>query len=185
MKKTTYTDEELLKALSHDDLQAFDRLFRNYFPKLKRFLAGFSGNETMAEDLAQDVFVKLWQNRTSLSHIRNLNAYLYTMARNALYNQLELSYYSHTLSEEHIPEIPTLESLEELLFADELEEIIRHTVEHMPPQRKMIFNLSRVEGLKNEEIATRLQIGKRTVETHISAALKELRKALAIFSLFF
>ena len=68
------TEKEQLLDLSNGDIKAFNDLFMLYFPKLKLFLSGFLDNEAEAEDLAQDVFVKLWQNRESLTRIENLNA---------------------------------------------------------------------------------------------------------------
>lgn len=183
VKSSSCAEEYCVKALSQGDVKAFDSLFASYFPKIKRFLSGFLDSPEEAEDLAQDVFVKLWQHRSSLIYVDNLNAYLYRIAKNTLYNYLEKNRYAEFSAS--IPEIPTMEMLEEILFAKELEEIIELAIEKMPPQRKTIFTLSRKEGISNEEIANRLQISKRTVETHISAALSDIRKAIRLLLLFF
>lgn len=179
------TENVLLVNISHGDIKAFENLFMHYFPKLKLFLAGFLDSEQEAEDLAQDVFVKIWQNRYSLGKIENLNAYLYRIAKNTLYTYLDRSFFPETIPELDYGYIPSSEELEEIVFAKELEEMIDVTISKMPLQRKKIFILSRKNGLSNEEIALQLNISKRTVETHISAALADLRKIIPILLLFF
>ena len=180
-----HIDKETVKALSGGDQQAFDALFREYFPKIKTFLLGFLKDEAEAEDLSQDVFMKIWQNRTTLADVENLNAYLYCAAKNTLYNYIERSRKATFYSIVHTMEIPTTDQLEELLMAKDLKKMIGHTVDQMPPQRKTIFKLSRNGHFSNDEIALQLNISKRTVEGHISAALADLRKVLHLFLFFF
>ena len=176
LMQNTDTERILLTNLSHGDAKAFESLFMLYFPKLKLFLSGFLDSEAEAEDLAQDVFVKLWQNRLSLAEVENLNAYLYRIAKNTLYTYLDRSYSPNT--------IPMEESFH-IASVEELEELIEVTIEKMPPKRKAIFCMSRKQGLSNDEIAFQLNISKRTVETHISAALTDLRKVISVLMLFF
>lgn len=178
-------EKHWLQAISCGDQKAFDELFKEYFPKIRKFLFGFLESDAEAEDLAQDVFVKLWQNKSFLENVDNLNAYLYRMSKNMLFNYLKHPRIRELTSISDFLEIPTMEKLEEILFADELEVLINTTVDRMPAQRKTIFNLSRRDKLTNAEIAVRLNISKRTVEAHISAALSDLRKVLYIFFIFF
>ena len=185
LMQNTDTERILLTNLSHGDAKAFESLFMLYFPKLKLFLSGFLDSEAEAEDLAQDVFVKLWQNRLSLAEVENLNAYLYRIAKNTLYTYLDRSYSPNTIPMEESFHIASVEELEEIVFAKELEELIEVTIEKMPPKRKAIFCMSRKQGLSNDEIAFQLNISKRTVETHISAALTDLRKVISVLMLFF
>lgn len=163
----------------------FESLFTTYYPKIQNFLAGFLDSKEEVEDLAQDVFVKIWQNRSQLIYVENINAYLYRIAKNTLFDYIEKTQKQRYTRTSNLPEVPTTDEVEELIFADELNDLINLTVEEMPQQRKTIFNFSRKEGLSNEEIAQRLGISKRTVETHISAALSDIRKVISIFLLFF
>lgn len=179
-------EKHLLEALSHEDKKAFELLFMTYYPKIKQFLSGFLDSIEEGEDLAQDVFVKVWQKRRSFAYVENLNAYLYRIAKNILYDHIEKSRKNHrTISDNELADIPSLESVEELIFADELNDLINLKIKQMPHQRRTIFTMSRHKGLSNQEIATHLNISKRTVETHISAALAELRKISPLLILFF
>lgn len=173
-------EDEYVKALSNGDSKAFELLFLRYQPKLVYFFAGFVHDNDIAQDLAQDLFFNLWNNRTKLSDIRSFQSYLYQMARNILYN-----YYDHSLVQEKYGAVQFLspsvsDDLEEQLFASELQALINLKVDQMPPQRKLIFRMSRMEGLSNEDIANQLNINKRTVENHLTAALADLRKMLKV-----
>jgi len=181
MNNQKITVEEL-DALSRGDIKAFDTLFMSYFPKVKTFLISFLESEMESEDLAQDVFIKIWNARSRLSDVVNINAYIYRITKNTLYTYLKSK--SLTVNLNDIKESPTTEDIERIIYAEELQELIDVAVENMPEQRKRIFRLSRKEGMSNDEIADKLQISKRTVETHISAALSILRKVVSSLSLF-
>jgi RNA polymerase sigma-70 factor (family 1) len=173
-------EDEYIRALSEGDEKAFELLFLRYQPKLIYFFTGFVHDEEIARDMAQDLFFNLWINRGKLAGVHSFCSYLYRMARNALYN-----YYDHTLVLEKYDAAQLFTSLsvsdtEEQFFAKELQDFINLKIEQMPPQRRQIFKMSRVEGLDNEEIALRLNISKRTVESHLSSALADLRKLLGI-----
>ena len=171
---------EKIKEGSHD---AFNKLFVEYYPQVKAFLFGFTKNIDDASDMAQDIFIKIWQNRDTLSQITNFKSYLFRTAKNAVLNFIE-----HTLVEKNFQEKVIAKNLskpyyqeiiEDDLYARELEILLDIAVEQMPEQRKRIFKLSRKEGLSNEEISHLLQINKRTVENHITNALKDLRKIVS------
>ena len=91
----TSREDEYVKALSNGDSKAFELLFLRYQPKLVYFFTGFVHDDEIAQDLAQDLFFNLWNNRSKLSDIRLFQSYLYQMARNILYN-----YFDHSLVQE-------------------------------------------------------------------------------------
>lgn len=180
-------EAKYLERLGRDDHKAFDALFTLYHPKVKSFLFGFVKNEDLASDMTQDIFFKVWVNRETISKVQSFKAYLFRMARNMIYD-----YYDHSLIEEkYVLKQQELNGelysnmIEEELYARELSLLIDISIEQMPTQRKRVFLMSRKEGLSNDEIATRLNISRRTVENHITKALQELRKLYLSFLCFF
>lgn len=171
-------DKNYIQLLSKGDVDAFDWIFLRYQPKVVAFINGFLKNTTLSEDIAQDIFLQVWENRQRLGEIEYLQSFLYKMAKNKVCNyfdhlQVEMKYQSVQIVENQDSYL----SPEELLFAAELDILIERTLESLTTQQKKIFQMSRFEGLSNAEIADLLKISKRTVENHITAALSQLRQA--------
>lgn len=172
-------DAVLSIALTHDERRAFDIIFTRYYPRVKQFVHGFCGDEYEAENIAQDIFMKLWIQRDKIPAIETLDAYVYMMAKNAALNALKRMVREQRSMAESL-EVADNANIEESLYGKELMEIIHRHIDQMPEQRRRVFTMSRIEGLRNEEIAQRLNISKRTVETHISVALAELRRLMLL-----
>lgn len=175
--------DNLAKAIASGSKLAFESVFLSYFPKVKRFISGLLQDENIAEDLAQDIFVKIWQNRSDLVNIENLNAYFYQAARNITYQhirkQLLIRKYRESHQEYMISNNLNLnEEQEEKIYANQLKAFIQATINRMPPQRKKIYEMSRLQGKKNDEIAQELAISKRTVENHLTQALADIRQTI-------
>jgi len=176
-------DMQYVRELVIGNHEAYKSLFMKYFPKVKYFIAHLVKSEAIAEELAQDIFMKIWENRSRLSSLQSFNSYIYRMAKNISLNHLEHKHIEQLYLENYDGE--TAFSTEEDLYAKEMELLEQLTVNNMPPQRKAIYEMSRKKGYKNDEIATELGISKKTVENHINLALKEIRKTLSLFSSFF
>lgn len=167
-------EEKYLKELAGGSRKAFEVLYMTYAPRVEYFLRGLLKNDLEAEDITQDIFYKIWSNRETIARLDSFKSYLFRMAKNAVYN-----HYSHLLVKENYIEI------EEKIHAEDLELLIVMSIEKMPPQRKKIFKMSRFEHLSNDEIAQQLNISKRTVESHISQAMSDLRKLLVLYVITF
>lgn len=170
-----------IKALSKGDQNAFKVLFLRFHPKLVNFLTGFIKDEEVANDMAQDIFIKIWRNHSCLSNVKSFSSYLFMMAHNAICDYFDHSLVSKKYTIEMLLRPLETENPEEKLFADELQSLIEIKIEQMPPRRGEIFKMSRIQGLSNEAIADKLNISKRTVENQITLALRELRQMLALF----
>ena len=185
----TMNDTELkyVRRLENNDSKAFDILFTQYYPQLKHFFLGFVKDEELANDMAQDIFFKVWINRKTISKVDSFNRYLFKMAKNMIYDHYdhELVKENYEQKERERTEYLYSDIVEEEIYAKELSLLIDIAIEKMPPQRKQIFVLSRKKGLTNEEIAKQLDINKRTVENHISLAIKELKKVMQNLLCFF
>ncbi len=174
---------ETLYNLQQGDAKAFEEVFLFYFNKIKIFIAAYIKSDSEAEELAEDLFVNLWVNRKAIQPEKSFNSYMHTMARNEALNYLRhkkvvQSYESQVLLND------CGECTDEELIARETSLLIDMAIDRMPEQRKKIFQLSRQQGLKNEEIAILLNTTKRNVESQLSLALKEIRQAISILMIF-
>lgn len=170
-------DKRYIQLLSKGDVRAFDWLFLRYQPKVVAFINGFLKNTTLSEDMAQDIFLQVWENKQRFVDVEYLQSFLFKMAKNRICNyfdhlQVEAKYQSVHSPEEH----DISYSPEELLFASELDALIDRALEGLTSQQKIIFQKNRFEGYSNAEIADQLGISKRTVENHLTTALAHLRR---------
>lgn len=177
-------NEKTVIALRNGDVKAFEELFTQYFGKVKYFILGILKSEEDAEELAQDIFVRLWLKRSALDPSKSFNAFLYTMARNAAFNFLKNQFIRETYLREQSSE-DSVCTTEEDLMVRETALIIEMTVSRMPQQRQTIYRMSRNDGIPNEQIADRLGISRKTVENQISLALKDLRTVVNCLVMFF
>lgn len=172
----------VIDASNHDKVG----VFLTYFDKVKYLLTGLLRSESDAEELAQDIFVKLWINRQSIDPSKAFNTYIYTIARNTA-----LNYLKHKLVEDNFLnslndfDVEEADSSDEILFAKEISLLVEMTVCRMPVQRRKIYQMSREKGISNNEIAEELGISKKTVENQISLALQEIKRVISAFLIFF
>lgn len=174
--------ENILNSLKKGDHKAFEKIFIAYYDRIRIFIFGYIKSEADAEEIAEDLFVNLWLNRESIDTTKSFNSYLHTVARNASLNFLKHKFVRDSHQENWVVSEESFNSEDELI-AKETSLLIEMAVDKMPAQRREIYRLSRNEGLKNEEIATRLNTTKRNVESQLSLALKELRKAILTYLL--
>lgn len=178
MKKNDYTEVEWIYALKDGNLWAYNELFDRYGKRLHRFAIAYLKSTENAEEIVQDVFLKIWNNRKDLSPDKSFESYLFTIAKNGILNTIRKSksqqaYLNFTILH---PGKDVL--LDEELDFNELERAYSNAVDQLSPRRKEIFLLSRVHSLSNAEIAERMNISSKTVENQMTSALAEIRKNL-------
>lgn len=171
-----------------DKTLRFQKFFNKNFPKVKTFAWQLLKSEEDAEDIAQDIFVKLWERPELWMSREKLDSYLYTVVRNHIYNFLkhkaiEFDYLEMAAEKMKITELELPKPDDELRF-HELELFVQMALERMPEQRRRIFSMSRKEGMTAQEIALKLNVSVRTVEQHIYKAIQDLKKII-LFLFFF
>lgn len=173
-------DIKTLEALKEGDHKAFETVFIAYYNKTKAFIYGYLKSECDAEELTEDLFVSLWENRERIDVNKSFSSYLHTIAINTAINYLKHKHVQ-TAYLNIVQYTEASSTAEEELIAKELGLLIDDVIDKMPEQRKKIYQLSRNEGLSNTEIAEKLNTTKRNVESQLSLALKEIRKVISSF----
>jgi len=165
----------------------FSEIYLMYYPKLTLFAKEYVIATEDAENIVQDIFLLLWENRKILPAIHNLNAYLFTLIKNRCIDFLRGRISEHNRKEmmqnlfetELKLKLDSLEFFDTHLLTDEkIEEIISGAIDSLPKKCREIFVLCRMEGLKYKEIASQLDISVNTVENQMSIALRKLKIAL-------
>lgn len=174
MNKKTQVSHSL-----HYDKYCFEQIFNDYYYKVKNFTEGFVKNRFSSEEIVQNVFLKLWKRRDSLENISSISAYLFKICRNEI-----IDYYRSSdakisgMTENYIPDTEYDQFTDQILDCNIVQKAIKDFIAQMPEQRRKIFIMSREQNMSNAEIAKTLGISQRTVETHISKALAQLRDFL-------
>lgn len=172
-------DNELVQLLQKGNVVAFDSLFEVYSQKLFGFALKYFKNESDAEELVQEVFVKVWENRQTLKSELSFKSYLFTIAL----NQIRKHFNKKATSLRYLESLQNdPEFMENLTIQEDDYELtlrqINLIIEQMPPRRREIFTKSKMEGKSSKEIATELNISAGTVDNQVSEALRFIRTRL-------
>ena len=166
--------------MSKGDEFAFHILFDQYRDRVFSIAWRITGVRSVAEDVVQEVFIKLWINREKLPEVENFNAYLNTVIRNHIFNNLRRIAYEQTFLEELIKQglLNTHDFSDPVLY-NELQNLVHKAIKQLLPQQKRVFQLSRVEGLTHAQIASTLNISRSTVKGHMVTALRSIKSFLS------
>ncbi|MHA4811423.1 RNA polymerase sigma factor [Flavitalea flava] len=172
-----HNERELLTRLAKRDAEAFTLLFNNYWPRIYSSILVISKSATLAEDIVQEIFTRLWQEHEKAAEINDLSSYLFIAARNKVLNRLsrvdvELAYQSYLLHQGQEP------GKADQVTYRELDQLVKSGMQQLPPQQQRAFQLSRFQGYTYEQIAEEMQISRSTVKDHIVKALAALRQYL-------
>ena len=168
-------DISLLRQIREGNEDAFKSLFETYFTPLCRFIYLHLDDKNVAEELAMDIFIYLWENRETFQIQLSLKAYLFQAAKNKCLNELRKK--KETVGLDGV-EVSTINTSVSALETEELYRLIQEAVFSLPDKCRNIFLLSRRENLTNQEIARKLNISVKTVEGQITKALKKIKKFL-------
>ncbi len=173
------TDQQILDGLANDDKKVFDYLFDRYYVEICRHSFRFTGLEEISEEIAQDIFVYLWEKRKEISINTSLKAYLYKAAGNRSLNYIKSQHARQKFEDvdtSFSPLTVSHSSSDSDLNYEELKSIVQKGVASLPDRCRAIFSLSRNAGLTYAEIAKELEISPKTVEVQMGIALKKLRE---------
>jgi RNA polymerase sigma-70 factor (family 1) len=166
----------LLHRIQFDnDETAFRQFYTDNMFRLFQFAFTFVQNREQAEEIVNDVFLRLWQNRSRISQIENISVYLYVAVKNTAANYRRQSKPRDLEAVHHFYLSP---DPEQILITDELRKKIAASIDGLPARCKLIFKLVKEDGLSAAEVAAILDISYKTVTTQLTIALKKLEEAL-------
>lgn len=168
------------KITSFETKEEFEKLFHSFYSELCSYSNMFLKDLEASEEVVQETFVKLWENRKSLNIKSSFHSYLFRAVRNGCLNVIKHEKIKDNYKVHNENEIKNRSgSLDEEIDASELETKIRESIDLLPMRRRKAFIMSRYEGLKYKEIAEKLNISIKTVENQIGKALKFLKSELS------
>ena len=174
-------DQDLLlfSQVKNDDFSAYEQAFKKYYKELYRFAYTYVRDTTIAEEMAQEVFLYIWEKRKKIEIHTTFKTYLYSAIKNKCLNYIKLE----------LPKQQSMSDVSEVMLSvaserkdegenEKLKVYIQQAIDQLPKKCRQIFVLSRNAGLTYEEIAEELDLSKKTVENQMGIALKKLRESL-------
>ena len=179
-KKSSLKDESALIAqMRIGNHNAFKAIYEHYSPRLFGFIRKYIHIKEDSEEILQLVFLKIWENHEKIADYPSLQGFLFTVARNEVFSSLRSQVCRKTFENwyttKHVDEDS---SLLEDLYGKELNAFFEELIAQLPPRRREVFTLSRVEGLTYKQIADKLGISENTVDVQLRKALDSIRDAL-------
>lgn len=183
---SSFTDKQLFKEISEGNERAFQLFFKRYYPRMFSFAGKVVKSPHVAEEIVQEVFIRLWEQREVLAEIKNPENYLFIVLRNHAFNNLRAAANEQNRREQ------LWEALEQRaaeastsLEAKEAEQFFEKILLQLSPQQRKIFRMSREEGYSHQQIADELHLSKHTVKKHVADSLKIFKTYLKYFGQLF
>ena len=171
-------DQELWLGVTKDHLKSFEVLFRKFYSSLYRYAFSIVRNETVAEEITQEIFLYLWEKRKQIELKSSLKAYLFSSVRNKSINYIKIE----------LPRLQATSDLSDMIGYNDpqmdmneearMKQKIQQAIDQLPQKCRDIFVLSRYGGLTYAEIAEELDLSIKTVENQMTIALRKLKEAL-------
>lgn len=175
---STCEDRLTIQKVCEGNASAFAELFRKYYEALYRFATRFVSDTQVAENIVQDVFVKIWESRASLKIHSNVRAYLYMATRNHALNVIKRE--KRTVSIDGYTNFESsLKSPDEQTIDKELHKAVHKAIAQLPERGRRVYEMHKFDGLSYSEIAEIQQVSINTVKTQMQRAMKSLHKQLS------
>ncbi len=173
-----YNEKQLLLQIAQGDQTAFASLFNTHHQKLGEYIFRLTESYELAQEIVQDIFLKIWKHRADLPEIEHFSAYLFVISRNHAFNCLKQAARERQRKQEWLrynTEALYTERETDSLY-QQYHSVLEEAIEKLPPRQKAVYLLSQREGLSYEEIASRLALSFETVKKHKSLALQFIRR---------
>jgi RNA polymerase sigma-70 factor (family 1) len=178
--KILQNESEILHLVSEGDELAFRKIYNHYGSRLYNYTYRITEDEELSEEIVMDAFLKVWVNRNGLDEIIHFDAYLYTLVRNRAFNAIKRKAQEAViLNKLSLNNSEYQDTTEETVIHNEYQHILSRAIDQLPPQQRIVFSMSRDEGMKYEEIANHLNLSKNTVKAHLKKALSTLRVVIS------
>ena len=176
MHLSSENENELVTRLRDDNQEAFAQLYRLYSGRLLGYIIRLVKSDWYAAELLQDTFVKLWNNRKNIDPDGSFRSYLFRIAENNVYDFFRKAALDKKLQAEIIKAASEYyQHVEENLFTKENEEILRNAINLLPPKRREVFQLIKIEERSYDEVSLLLNISVSTINDHMVKATKSIR----------
>ena len=183
----------MISTTDHNDGKAleflFSEIFRKHEQRLYLLALRLTKSDAVAKDIIQEVFLKLWEHRDNIYTINNMEAWLYRITENKVIDFLRRVSADDRLKKviwDHLQKI--VNESEQILAAKEYNSIIQKAIDQLPPQRRLIYQLNKEDGMNYQQIADELHISKHTVKNQLFTAVQSVRRFLSqnlkLFSFF-
>jgi RNA polymerase sigma-70 factor (family 1) len=174
-----YRPDEVLRQLTDGNESAFKQIYDRYWLSIYKTVKRYTKSPEVAEDIVQEIFTTLWNNRSNFREVMNLEYYLITMAKNLTYKTLRKMAFEKSVKDHLSSEALQEEnSLNDSILDQQYAQLIQRAAGLLPSQQKQVFHLAKVEGLSHKDIAAQLNISHLTVKTHMAKALRSIRHYL-------
>jgi RNA polymerase sigma-70 factor, ECF subfamily len=178
-------EQILFEKIKTGDEKAFETIFRHYYPHLCLYATQLLKNDSAAEEIVQELFLRVWEKRKETEIETSLKNYLFRAVKNHCLNYIKHNKIKRNYSQKILAETESVTPSDNFETQTELFQKIEESIAELPEKRQEIFRLNRQEGLKYREIADKLNISIKTVETQMGLAIKTLREKLRDFLLLF
>lgn len=178
------TELLLIRQFKNGDHHSYKLLYEKYAPKLFGFSRKYLNSDIEAEETVQEIFIRIWEKKDNIDETQSFSSYIFQAAKHRIFNG-----FRKKVNEQAYLDFLTASDNQSYRFTEmeveyqEIKEKADQAIGAMPPKRQEIFRMSREQGLKNKEIADKLQISIKTVENQMGQALKYLREELKDYQL--
>lgn len=182
MSELAYIREIQRRIALYDEEAAYKELFCLFYKPLLRFAYTFCHSNEMAEEIVSDVFISIWQRRTTLEEINNLKVYLYISTKNAALKYLlkQQKQVAITIDDLQVELQSQYNDPEQLMMTAEMMARVEQAISHLPPRCKLVFKLIKEDGLRYKEVAEILGISVKTIDNQLAIALQKIGKAINV-----